>query len=102
MPKRYRAVNTIRYGVGEEQADGTVRQTGVKVFEPGDVVSGLPREEMKQLWEAGVLEQEDVPETNKTATTTEAKPQPAPTQEETEFVPEPQAPSTSTPKSDNE
>jgi hypothetical protein len=60
MAKQYKAVTLIRHGVGEEQTDGTVRQTGVVVFEPGDVVTGLPKAAMKELWDAGVLEQVEV------------------------------------------
>lgn len=49
MAKSYYAVNTIRHGVGGE----------VKVFEPGDQVTGLSKDEMVALWEAGVLEERD-------------------------------------------
>jgi len=50
MANAYYAVNRIVHGVGggEEQ-----------VFEPGDKVSGLTKEEMVALWEAGVLEERD-------------------------------------------
>lgn len=52
MARQYRAVSTsIKAGL----ADGSV-----KVFEPGEVVTGLTSEMMRELWDAGVLEQVDV------------------------------------------
>jgi len=60
MAKAYYAVAPIRHGVGEEQTDGSVRQVKVLTFEVGDKVEGLSNDEMKQLWDAGVLEQRDV------------------------------------------
>jgi hypothetical protein len=48
--KQYYAVNEIRHG----EPDG-----GMTVFAPGQQVSGLPKEAMVALWEAGVLEERD-------------------------------------------
>lgn len=51
MARQFKAVNTtIRAGM----EDGTV-----KIFEPGEVVTGLTSEMMRELWDAGVLEQAD-------------------------------------------
>jgi hypothetical protein len=51
MAKAYRAVTQIQHGF----KDGSV-----KVFEPGAVVKGLDKETMKQLWDAGALEEATV------------------------------------------
>jgi hypothetical protein len=50
MGKTYHAVNTIRHGMAGE---------GEKVFSPGAQVTGLTKEEMLDLWNAGVLEERD-------------------------------------------
>lgn len=47
---KYRALTTIRHG---EHVDG---DHVVKEFSEGDVVSGLPKEFMQQLWDMGLLE----------------------------------------------
>jgi hypothetical protein len=72
MAKVFKAVNTtIRAGM----EDGSV-----KVFEAGEIVTGLTSEMMRELWDAGVLEQVDVvtappsaPETTQEKSTTEVK-----------------------------
>lgn len=63
MPE-FRAVNRIRHGVANEQGV----QTEVVVFEPGEKVTGLSKQDMKALWDAGALEQVEVAGTSKTAT----------------------------------
>lgn len=51
MAKRYRAVNQIRHGVaGQEEP---------MIFQPGQDVTGLSKDAMVSLWEAGVLEEYD-------------------------------------------
>jgi hypothetical protein len=45
--KAWRATTNIQYG----QPGGELT-----VFEPGDIVEGLTKEQMAQLWEAGALE----------------------------------------------
>lgn len=47
MAKGYKATTTIQHG----WEDGTM-----KVFKPGDLVKGLSKVQMAQLWEAGALE----------------------------------------------
>jgi|SRR5262245_2546662 len=49
--KTYHAVNQIRVGRGGGDADVT--------FEPGMEVTGLTKEQMVELWNAGVLEERD-------------------------------------------
>jgi hypothetical protein len=51
MAKSYYAINQIRFGV-EGQKEPTI-------FEAGEQVTGLPKEAMVQLWEAGVLREHD-------------------------------------------
>jgi hypothetical protein len=50
MAKQYFAVNQIQFG----QPDGEI-----KVFEPGDKVEGLSKDQMIELWAAGVLREVD-------------------------------------------
>lgn len=50
MGKSYLAVNEIRHG----NEDGTLT-----VFAPGEAVTGLAKEQMVALWEAGVLTEFD-------------------------------------------
>jgi hypothetical protein len=50
MAKSYHAVNRIEHG-GEGGE--------LTVFEPGDQVTGLSKDEMLNLWNAGVLEERD-------------------------------------------
>lgn len=57
---KYKAVTRIKW------SDPTVPPEGgaveVVTFEQGDVVTGLPKETMKDLWDAGALEKvEDEP-----------------------------------------
>jgi hypothetical protein len=54
MAKQFRVVNTtIKYG----KPDGEIVE-----FAPGDIVTGLSTDQMKELWDAGVLEAVDVVE----------------------------------------
>lgn len=69
MAKQYRVVGTtIQHG----------RKDGSKVeFAPGDIVTGLTTDEMKSLWEAGVLEEVVVADAPKVAKQTETPKVPA-------------------------
>lgn len=58
MAKVYRALSNIRHGVAGE--DGA--QTELREFPYGAVVQGLDTDTMKRLWDAGVLEEVDIPE----------------------------------------
>jgi len=49
VAKGYRAVTTIKHGA---EGGGSA-----KIFKPGDKVEGLDKDEMRQLWEAGALEE---------------------------------------------
>jgi uncharacterized Zn finger protein len=51
MAKVYKAVTRIKHG----KEGGEVVE-----FAPGDRVTGLTKEEMKSLWDAGALEQAEV------------------------------------------
>jgi hypothetical protein len=53
MPQ-FKALSNITHG--EEQEDGTVVETH---FPYGAIVEGISKEAMKNLWNAGVLEQVD-------------------------------------------
>jgi hypothetical protein len=74
MALGYRAVTSIKYGA----PDGAVKE-----FAAGEPVSGLSNKAMKELWDAGALEQyeastEEVTETeagasDETGTSTEAR-----------------------------
>ena len=60
MAKKFRAVTRIRHGFDKpgQDADGSeISVNEVREFEPGQVVSGLSAKDMKQLWEAGALEE---------------------------------------------
>lgn len=46
MAVRFLAANQIQHGIGGKN---------VKVFQPGDVVSGLTAEQMRALWDSGSL-----------------------------------------------
>jgi len=50
MPKSYKAVTSIKHGMPDGQ---TV------TFEVGDTVTGLSKEAMKELWDAGALAADD-------------------------------------------
>jgi hypothetical protein len=50
----YKAVTRIEYGDNSDPNNYKV----VK-FAPGDKVTGLPKETMKELWENGALEKDD-------------------------------------------
>jgi len=56
MAKQYLAVNKIQFGTGGRDERGNPE---VKVFEPGQQVVGLSPEQMKELWNAGVLQEFD-------------------------------------------
>jgi len=58
MAKGWKATTRIQYGA----ADGTV-----KIFMPGDPVTGLSKEEMAQLWDAGSLEEAVVTDSDESA-----------------------------------
>jgi len=67
MAKAYKAITRIQGGrMNKNQEPETFE------FQPGDVVTGLTKDEMKQLWEAGALDQVDVVEVEKVS-------EPAPT-----------------------
>jgi hypothetical protein len=53
MTTQYRAVNRIEHGTGGYDDKG---KPNVQVFNPGDEVTGLDEDTMKQLWDAGVLQ----------------------------------------------
>lgn len=59
MAKAYRALSKIDHGEGTHPETG--RPLG-RTFPFGSLVTGLPTEVMKQLWDAGVLEEVDVPD----------------------------------------
>jgi hypothetical protein len=63
--KAYRALSRIEHGVADDQGN----QVDEKVFPYGSIVSGLSKETMKSLWDAGVLEQVDVPDTQDNTST---------------------------------
>jgi hypothetical protein len=73
----YRALSNIRHGV-EEVIEGTGEIVNtVTEFPYGSIVKGLKAEDMKKLWEAGVLQEEAVvpepePKVTKTTTSTPA------------------------------
>jgi hypothetical protein len=54
---KYVAVTQIRHG--EVQGEGADAENVEKVFEPGDVVTGLDRKVMRDLWDNGALRQVD-------------------------------------------
>lgn len=58
MAGKFYAVTRIKHGKRTENdtAEGKYEQT---VFEPGDEVTGLSKEDMKSLWNAGALEQRE-------------------------------------------
>jgi hypothetical protein len=59
MAKAYKALSNIDHGEGSDP------QTGAplgKYFAYGELVVGLDSDTMKQLWDAGVLEEVDVPD----------------------------------------
>lgn len=56
MPSDFYAVTPIRHGVSNDAGE----QTDVKEFGVGDKVTGLSKEDMKALWDAGALEQREV------------------------------------------
>jgi len=61
MAKQYYAATRIEYGKRIDSPDGdpTKRRSEDVVFEPGDLVEGLNKDEMRGLWEAGALEERD-------------------------------------------
>jgi hypothetical protein len=64
MANAYRALSNIEHGEEKTDKDGNVTNV-VKKFEYGQLVTGLDKDIMKNLWDAGVLEQVDVPEAPK-------------------------------------
>lgn len=72
----YKAVTKIKYS-DPKAADGPVE---IVEFEVGETVSGLPKDVMKDLWEAGALEKvEDAP-APKSESKTEEPPPPPPSE----------------------
>lgn len=71
MAKAYRAVTEIRHGQ-QNAGDGS---NELLIFKAGDVVKGLPNDVMKNLWDAGALEQVDVVEVDKASTEEEQQKQ---------------------------
>lgn len=59
MAKAYKAVTIIDGGRQGKGGSGDVEKY---YFEPGDVVKGLTKEEMRHLWDQGALEAVDVVE----------------------------------------
>lgn len=68
MAKGYRATSEIQFG----KDDGEL-----VVFKPGDVVEGLTKEQMSDLWEAGVLEETSVDEPKAPSSTPASSQSPA-------------------------
>jgi hypothetical protein len=64
MAKAYRALSIIRHGVANDEGV----ETEVKVFPYGSIVSGLDTDTMKNLWDAGVLEELEIPDAQTTQT----------------------------------
>jgi hypothetical protein len=60
MAKAYVAVSKI--DGGRVNGDGNVEKY---LFEPGEVVKGLTKDEMKNLWDAGAIREVDVVEVEK-------------------------------------
>lgn len=56
MAMGFRAATDIRHGVADENG----AQTKVVEFKKGDLVTGLSKADMAQLWNAGALEQVEV------------------------------------------
>jgi hypothetical protein len=52
---KYKAIGKIEAG-GEQAGFGEDEGHKKKVFEDGQIVTGLPKETMRQLWDAGALE----------------------------------------------
>ena len=54
---KYFAATEIHYGKRLESPDGDPTKRGYEqvVFMPGDVVKGLSKDEMRDLWNAGAL-----------------------------------------------
>jgi hypothetical protein len=54
----FHAINEIQYGkLHLKDDDPTYSRVENIVFKPGDVVTGLSREEMRDLWNTGSLEE---------------------------------------------
>lgn len=56
--KGFRAVTVIRWSPTGEEGAGVPP----KEFAPGELVTGVPKEAMKGLWEAGALEEVEIAE----------------------------------------
>lgn len=56
---KFRAVTRIKYGAPAptDEAGDQVGDSKIHEFEPGQIVTGLPKEEMAKLWDVGALEQ---------------------------------------------
>jgi hypothetical protein len=61
MSKEFVATTRIKYGERVESKDGdpTKDRKNTKWFEVGQVVTGLDKKTMAQLWDAGALEERD-------------------------------------------
>lgn len=57
MADKFFAVSRIKHGIDHtKEDDPTYSRHETKWFEVGDEVTGLPKEEMQRLWDAGALD----------------------------------------------
>ena|SRR6266705_2761188 len=96
MATAFRALSNIDHGEGTDAAGNPQG----KYFKYGELVVGLSTEVMKELWDAGVLEQVEVHEAELQgaidARTSQASSSPAPSTESTPAAGSPEGGATST------